>query len=427
MFNHILVVSRTAMPLNFVAMRQYAPGQGENEKSNNELINWVIVQLRILKEDGSIPRPEQDRIWIPSFEVISQYNDKMLEITERVGTKDIARAEMVGKNSRGVFISYISKYSEKHPSWKPELFWSVERVANQIKKSMGYEALFYPPGVLSSEFLTEQRRWQIVCYIDRQIRLQKEFWIIETSDYYDSWWTQAEVAELMYLKQTHPEKMPKVRLFNPASGDVRDASDDFIGALTERLEREMARYHSNSDALTMGIESAKVMMQIRKLPKSMQRRYCEEVMELKKRNLFGKGSLMAQSLENTQIEEFLESINSHVYEESFWNDRIITCPHCQGKNERKNHFDFYSFLTLNGNGYFRISEKEMNAIVERGYWVCPNTNCCTKYYIERQRYEQFIWWPVRMTSATGPNGVFVERQTTYSLLPDVNAVGQFGK
>jgi hypothetical protein len=76
----------------------------------------------------------------------------------------------------------------------------IDKLAKRIMQGEFHDIApsvrYFPPGVLSEEFMPEQRRWQILSWIDRFIGPATEIWIYETKEYYNSWWTIGELATL---------------------------------------------------------------------------------------------------------------------------------------------------------------------------------------------------------------------------------------
>jgi len=91
---------------------------------------------------------------------------------------------------------------------------------------------------------------------------------------------------------------------------------------------------------------------------------------------------------------YREMLNSDVFSDNFWTDRIVTCPHCRSKNQQKQNYDFQKFLLHQQNGQFRVSPEEMQSILNSGLWACKV--CGMQFNVIQEDYPQFIWWPVRV-------------------------------
>ena len=112
---------------------------------------------------------------------------------------------------------------------------------------------------------------------------------------------------------------------------------------------------------------------------------------------------------------YREMLNSPVFSDSFWNDRIVTCPNCKGNNQSKNNFNFQAFLLHKQPGQFRVLQEEMQTILSSGLWTCKA--CGLQFRVVEEDKPQFRWWPVRAGRTTGPEGVYVESLPVFALQP----------
>lgn len=281
------------------------------------------------------------------------------------------------------------------------------------------DVCYFPPGSVSAELMTEQRRWQVLSIIERYIRSSKEFWIFESPDHYDSWWTQAELASLAYIYNCAPEQCPDIYICTVDDGRFvyRKAGDGFIQKLNEKHKKEMARFFSNSDPATVGYESVTNMMSLRKQPRFIQWAKFK-MMRLAAESGIA-GDIISGALEDLDFEKFLDSLQSHVYAEGFWQDYIINCRGCQEEKSRhtphnsKHNFDFNAFLYSTLPGIKRITGHEYHKILSSMKWTCDN--CKRTFDIIKLEDDHFIWWPVRMGKPTGPDGTFIEKRPLYSI------------
>ncbi len=426
---HFLVVSRTLLPLNFQAFHE--GGTPDTFTKNTErpitldnptLINWIVEKLEFLKQQ--LPRPSNEKFFLEKNQFFSHpiSNQKSIsEISEKIMANSHKRKNEHQKSTGRAFVSYLSRYS-KHCKY-PATFhdFNVESIFKNIRdkhNDIDYPILYYPPGTLTSEFMTEQRRWQVFSIIDWRIRSADEFYIFETPDYYNSWWTLAELASFAYIQNDSEHPRPKIFLCKPISPsfiEIKLAEPDFVQQLDEKTKRDFGRRLSNSDPLTMGYERISNMQKLAKLPMPLQWIH-------HKMSTFSVDYLMSEFLPNTYKQNkktkmdfawYREMIQSDVFRDSFWKDRIVTCPNCSGKNKEKHHFNFDAWLHHKQLGQYRISPKEMDEIFNSGIWTC--TQCKYSYRIIKEASPQLIWWPVKMGQATGPNGVFIEQLPVYSL------------
>jgi len=182
----------------------------------------------------------------------------------------------------------------------------------------------------------------------------------------------------------------------------------YVQKISAKAAREFMRFLSNSDPLTMAYENIKKIQKLRSslLPIKW--------MAYKRANARGE-SIMPEVFAEREFdfEQFQERIESHVFSENFWQDRIVTCPRCSSSSKDSYRFDFSNFLYHRQRGQFRISPQEMSRVIDSGIWECKA--CNYKFRVEEESNPQFVWWPVKGRSCSGPGGVCIEKLPVYSL------------
>jgi hypothetical protein len=410
--DHVLVVSRTKLPLNFGGMREGGSplkfSTNETIKTNESILDWLIIQINELVAKGE----RKQKIKLPNtIAELGTYADEINKVNMEIMKDSFIVDDIRKKKQYNIFISYLSKYSECYYD-KTILGEKVEKLV-KLKKSEGKNVIFFPPGTLSSEFMSEQRRWQVLSIIDRYIRTCKEFWIFETPDYYDSWWTIGELAILSYIKKDNPDNLPELYIYNPnteGNNRIRKVGNDYIQDMSDEEHIEMARFYSNSDPSTMGVESIRNMRKLRYFPDFLRRLKYAMVQSLSTQ-VMGDSDMLS----DMSYESYKASIFSHAYDLSFWNDRIITCSEFQSPNTLKNKYDFNEFLTTKGECYYRIADDKINKIILQGYWICKRKDQLIKYEIVKETNSNYMWWPIRMGRRTGPKGMLIEELPIYSI------------
>ena len=432
--DHFLVVSRTRLPINFQPFHEGgSPDTWENvldrpfSLNNQELVRWIKKLLKVLAPQ--LPRPCDEYLEITKDQFGT--NAQAFEnLTRKLIINSLKRREIYRKDTGRTFVSYISRYSKYHRQSTKFNGSYVEDLVNHIKRQHGsasYPVLYYPPGSLSSEFMVEYRRWQIVRMIEARIRASDEFWIFETDDYYNSWWTQAELAVLSYIQHSgeHPIfgklPAPKVFLCKPSMRglQVRKADSEFIRKLDRKTERELGRCLANTNYY----EQVRSLQAIRNLPEPLQ------WLTFQSGKLFkslGEAVLGVSSVSKEEWRElkkqglkadfgtFKDLLKSHAFSVSFWNDRIVTCPNCVARNRAQNNlFNFQDFLLHSAYGQFRVSPEELDTFLMTNTWSCGA--CGFQFRVVQEPYPQFKWWSIRWGRPTGPNDVFIERIPLYSL------------
>jgi len=439
--DRILVVSRTKLPINYVPMRSNIPILGEEHKekdehgvlrskyhyTNDEIIKWVTKTLDEMILEKRIPKDPSAKITVPPFEQLSTIANQLTFTIEKNSFDSLDYMKAKARGKRGAFVSYRSRYCYEKING-----WDVYKLSEYIKekhKDNNFPVLYYADGDISKEFMTEQRRWEIVSFVDRRLREVKEVWIFNTVDYLDSWWTQGEILALMYIKAASPNELPeKIVLFDPNTGKIEEKGTDFIPYLSDELVLEISRYYANSDAITSGNEGMGNMRMLRNVNGILRRLAYFQMKKIQKK-MYSPESELAKVMDSISYESYVESINSHVYDLSFTENRVAACPNCQRKNICIDNFKEESFIrdfiktnsddlnehiTINKRGFFDITETMFEDILNKQEWKCPK--CNTPFSVQHEpENNQYRWWAIRMGQETGPKGVVIERITVYEI------------
>ena len=393
--DNVLVVSRTQIPLNFVPTRTNVKPLGKEidiwnkdntgkagyklSYTNNQIIHWLRIEILKMAETGRLARPDSLKmdtsILYDNNPSQTDFDGFMKREYEIMNENNVFLRESRKTNKVKCFISYRNRYYKNENADKDILtneyqakdgkYYSIIDVKNAINKRHkgNAETVFFLPGILSNELMPEVRRWLFLSYTDRTIRDCDEFWIFNTNGadgkkdgYWDSWWCLGEILTILYMRSTDKMKSDfKVMLFNPdAEGDkVSELDISKWHNLTKRELREVARYHANSDVFQSGYESVKYMREAREMTEDM------------RKLMFEFNQQMVSSIMNAQdvemdndelsYETYEESVFSHVYDISFFNDRILCVNTQKGntidvildKDGHKNSF-VWNFLNING-------------------------------------------------------------------------------
>jgi hypothetical protein len=343
----VLVVARTYLPLNFYGQREggvpdYEPGSQTNET----ILAWLRENVGELLRDAA--RAPARKGLLGYFSAIRT----SLDTQQRRWA------------SRGrIFISYRSRHFE-----------AVEKLRQRIQ-SGGVAGVppssvrLLRPGevVYEDEMLTKFRHWQLASMIDRKIGAAEEMWVYGTEDYLASWWTRAELVTIAY-RLACGVSAPRLRLYDPATGTLRDLPEAWLPPMSREQRRRMARWYSNTDPGTMGFESVQVMRFYSSLP------------------LLGR----------------LKYFNDPVWSEEFWEDTLLPCATCGRNSPTPAWLDLDAFLWLREPHLVRLTTEQLEAAVERGHLPCPV--CQTTYEIREAPNPRLLWLPVRYGRPTGPDG-----------------------
>ena len=342
--DHVLFVSRNYLPLNVFSVRGQSNSQNRsgqsvpdypNSLSNGEILKWLTEQIRELRRSwGGSQRPRDLigwRTWGDSFD-----------------------AQMEGYRARGsIFISFRSGTASH-----------VERLKKRIENGEFHNGhkpsvLYFPPGILSSEFMTEQRRWQIVSIIRDRIQAADEIWIYESQNYYyNSWWTLAELFVLSYLRGS----CPRVRIFNHERGQLLDKPNDYLHVLSEKQLDAGSKRFTNSHPEMMGPESLQAMRLV--------------------------GNLLP----------FVGFFNNRVFSNEFWNNPILDCPRCRTMGNSNNRYDVDSLLDAQGQNFTRFTPQQVEYALTTGKVTCSNSRCNATYQFS-EGAPHYLWLPLGNSQA----------------------------
>lgn len=467
--DNVILVSRTQLPLNFIACRSNVAPLGELDElckdnykggyskfyTNEQILSWLKDEFKVMNN----PDPKKNRLIRSkdSFIDMSLSPTEMMEREMQIMKENTAalaleksKKDKNGSPKKKSFISYRTKYCPRdNHDGKYRGKYSVVDVASEIKeyhRNNGNldewdEPFYYPHGVLSNEFMPEIRRWGFVSLPDRKIRECKEFWIFNTNyspadengnggevGYWDSWWCLGEFLTIVRMKSN--EQLPedfKIVLFNPDDENpIQELPHDKIPYLTAEQNRELARYFANGDFLESGLETMDGMRKRRWWPK-FARRILYNLLEKYVWPQIGKNG----EFDGMTFEYFEESIHSHVYDKSFTENRILVCPKCttQGKTicdilSNKNFV--WEFLNINNyyssNNLHDVEDNSNVVIVpesrlkrylqnDGSYLIqCKHGH---KITIRKSDDVFYLYWTPRRGRYTGPNKCVIETVDLY--------------
>lgn len=347
--DHVLVVSRRYLPMNFPAAREWItdPQTGLEcagtpmyplAHSNDSIRRWVELQLDDLLRD------------------MEARGVSLQKLRARMS----AGADLVQETRRRSGEVFISYRNTTDPATGKPVAEAVEAVAARIRVgayhgSTGRTVRYFPPKVLSSELMTGMRRWQLASWIDWFIGPARELWIYDTEDYYNSWWTLAELTSWIYCGSPSSRRVPpKLRIYDPAGDVVRDAPPGFLPAMTARQARRLARWYVHSDTRGMAPESFIPWYLLGQVP--------------------GLRSL--------------PYLKDPVYTREFWANPVFDCPRCRVIGKNRNRFDLDAFLHSRSPNFFPVAAGDMPWLLAEGRLTCPR---CTTMYRIQQAAPQILW------------------------------------
>lgn len=317
---HILVVSRTMLPINFRGLRPGgAPRFDQRIFTNQRIVEWLKSELKAIE---NLSRPLK---WLQRFGTLGTIAEGAYRGYHSVGvSRDFERA------ASQVFLSYRSVYSES---------------AKKVKGTSKEAVRLYEPAQLGDALHTEQMRWTLLAQIRADIDACKEFWILLTEDYLNSWWTRGELVLYAY----HHAADPHIRIWRPPFTDSEDGNH-LLPNLSESDRKRAARFLAHCDPAEMGPESYFITK-----PEMIRRGWVPE------------------------------HYRDHVYSDEFWLDPILRCRACQRRLEREDRtgFNVEDFLWTREADHHRVPRAEFEKAVAAGTPVrCPSPACNGSEYVE---------------------------------------------
>lgn len=353
--DHVLVVSRTYLPINFYGLRDaifdreagtliYGAPFYPGSLSNEELLRWLYLQL--LDMLPALPRSKQEKgVFGSMFRGMS---------------KSLNAVDQRRRQSGQIFISYRSN------DWSEVKLLKRRIESGEFHGGQPVAVRCFPPNTLSDEVMTEQRRWQMLSMIDRFIGPAEEIWAFESENYYDSWWTVGELATLTYRREDgfRGERPPKLRIFKPKEDNLDYAPADYLPQMSKEQRHRMARWFANCDTAQMSAEAIVVMRLLGQLP------------------------LIGQ----------LNYLQDHVWTEEFWQHPILDCKKCRQIGKQRNWFDFDAFLWTQDPGFSRFTPEEIETYISQGQITCRH---CGTSYRTVEGSPQYLYLPVINGHRTG--------------------------
>ncbi len=440
--DYVLVVSRTELPFNFEGMRKGGAPQlimtstteYGYEKSNREILDWILGVL----SDSNLELPRKDK-----SDFLEGGFQAGLEPIGRIESRLTAASKARMTDRSDAFVSYLSKYSKEYRGERTglpfveTLFETIAqtcrekkgarfRAAAQARQTTPAEILYFPPGKISLEFMTGQRRFEIVSVTESYIERCGSFWIYETENYASSWWAYGERLSLSYMFYQDMSKCPDIYVAKPVKGPrgnwefevtgflTPEEKEAFLPRLTEYEKRELSRIHINSEPNKVAYENIRDVRKLGRTPDALLRiRQALTVSAVE-----WMAPMMGLSEEEQQgyldglrdFDRFKESAHSFVYTREFWEDHIVECPDC--KSRAGGGLTPEAFMHFKGGGFRAVSSSQYQSVM-RELRKKPNGTdillSCGHTVSVRRSGTYYRWWPMKFNKATGPHGRPIER------------------
>lgn len=193
---HVLVVSRTYLPLNIYTYAKGGfPSYKQQSLSNELILRWL---------EGELSRID--------FHLLRDRNTKEIKNIVNYVKASKTEYDSIRSAETSVFISFRTRYAQKEDN--SEYKYSVSELAKRIEagcygKPRTVKYLDNGSLVFNTELLTWWKAWQLLCIIDKEyISYCDEMWIYASDDYLNSWWTMGEQILFSYLVHQNIDKRP---------------------------------------------------------------------------------------------------------------------------------------------------------------------------------------------------------------------------
>lgn len=423
--DYVLIVSRTALPFNFMGMRKGGAPElvatGTTEycpwKTNSEILDWLEDTL----QNSSMQLPRKLKMQMPKIK-----NRTQLESVKKFEEQLLLESVELCKHPTGVFVSYLSRYSKfsgekANAPFVEELFGEISRVSSVPKEEIRY----FPPGKISLEFMTGQRRFEIASITDDFFAGCKAFWIYDTEDYASSWWAYGERVSLSRIFHDSMDKCPAIYTAKPVKQpngswkfDIKaylteEQKRGFLPDLTEKQMTELTQIYINSHPDSVAYEQIKKMRRLAKVPDIFLKLQAAAVYEQARSVIESVGELddkARQELENLKDVEYLkESVRSYAYTKEFWEDHILECLVCRAQVGEG--LDPESFMHFSKPYFYRLPPekyRDIRRILQTGCHASVKLPCGHTFELAISgTYHR--WWTVKSDVPTGPKGALVEQ------------------
>ncbi len=191
---HVLIVSRTYLPLNIYSYNAGGfPTYKQQTFSNEEILNWMGKELSLV-----------------NFRQLRSRDSKGIKNIVNYLKQSKAKYDSLKVAESSVFISFRTKYTQKEENSRYK--YSVAELARRIEngyygKPRTVKYLDNGSLVFNTELLSQWKAWQLLSIIDREyIAYCDEMWIYASDDYLNSWWTMGEQIIFSYLMHQHIDK-----------------------------------------------------------------------------------------------------------------------------------------------------------------------------------------------------------------------------
>ena len=351
--DHVLVMSRTYLPLNFYGLREGGAPSYPLRYTNSQLVSWLESELKDLLSSPA-------RAWWK----------KSLLGSVATTWSDINKAASRAQDRYQIFISFRNSDFAKVAELKERL------ESGEFHAGRPQGVRLFEPGALTfqDEVLSAFQRWHIVSIVEERLRTCREMWVYEGSQFYNSWWTRGEIVLLSYYQALNGRR-PTLQIFKPdQNGRVISEPPAVVPEITHEQKRAMDRLFSNTGRHA-GAETARKTRELAELP----------------------------VLRNYKF------FNDPVFSLSFLREPLLE-EQVSGANGLKKEIDVDEFLAMNEPPLRPVPKEILNEAERNGSAVTG------EYEISIEPNPRFIWYATRMGKLNGPEDtgeLTIARQSVY--------------
>lgn len=234
--DHVLIVSRTPLPMNLLPVRPggappypypisrlpdgspvrfpaftvFGEPRGEwAAEDDHSLLDWLRTQLQDLHRQPLGPRLPRE----PSFRPLWPASREVLRFV-----KEMSERHYAARPEDQVFVSYRARVYDE------ALRLAIAAANSQVPGSGRRRLRIVSPSefALERELLSAGSRWMVLSLLRLLIRASRELWVYRTDDYLRSWWTLAELVVAGVLQKDPQGFAPRVRVYDPGQHAVTD-------------------------------------------------------------------------------------------------------------------------------------------------------------------------------------------------------------
>ncbi|MGW4029341.1 hypothetical protein ACWEFL_08450 [Streptomyces sp. NPDC004838] len=353
-----ILVSRTPLPRNVLALNQFAPVHGE-VFDNDRIGAWLARQLRIrLGVDGS------DEGESPAHPGHYWMYDKPAEH----------------------FLSFRGSHQRDAEEWRAG-----------FEREHGTTVRMVPPCEYSyaTEVVTRAQMWEGIARLLREINAARRAIVYLTDDYLDSFWCVGELMCIVYLLYSTSRRNPADKSLLP-----RHRLDGAL--LTQHGSPGTRPLRAALDDIGLPLPTIEHVKRLRLLINN-----CDPVTAAPEAQIAPSGPARPLAWAMNRLFGFHDP---EVVQKRFWSDVRIPCPRCSSPGRTPGAFDWDAFLAApdrNGGvdafGYFGVPERELTS----GPIRCPG--CGTRCPLVNRRGTRALWMPVMTTEEDQSRPVLVHQ------------------